>query len=340
MSRVLSVLLASGVLGLSACGSSDGPTDGNGDGNGNGDPGPPASISPVSGDGQRVATGATALDPWVVRVADASARGVPNVRVDWQVTSGSGTLSSSTTFTSADGTTQVNLTAGSSAGEIEVVAVVEELSDFQTDFTSTAVTPVALASVGGDGQSARILQPLAAPFEVEVTAGDGGAAPGAAVSWSVTGGDGSLSAASSIAAVDGIAEVTLTLGSVAGQNGAEATLTGVSDTVSFNATGSNAVSVTISMTNIAFVVPPASRPPGGGSDDARILLGDTIVWVNLDATAHTATSDSIPSGGTAFDSGSMNTGDSFTFVPDVRGDWIYSCRFHPVQMADARIEVR
>jgi len=83
------------------------------------------------------------------------------------------------------------------------------------------------------------------------------------------------------------------------------------------------------MQNIAFV-----------SDDITIQLGDTVTWNNLDGVAHTATSTNVPAGGTPFDSGNMGSGASFTFVPNSRGDWIYFCELHPLQMVDARIDVQ
>ncbi len=86
------------------------------------------------------------------------------------------------------------------------------------------------------------------------------------------------------------------------------------------------------MENIAFNAP-------GGGDDITIMLGDAVRWVNLDGVLHTATSSSTPTGGTAFDSGDMSQNDTFPYVPDVRGEWVYLCEVHPTIMRDARITV-
>ena len=330
MRRVLFVVAALAVIAWAGCGGDDGPTGGDG--------GPATSISEDSGDGQRIAVGATLLEPFVVVVTDAGGVGVAGVTVTWQVTAGGGSLSATTSTTGSDGTASVTLTAGSSPGSNNVTATVDGLAGSPVSFTATAVEAAAIAVSGGDGQSARISQTLAQPLEARVTAGDGGAVPGASVSWAVNAGSGSLSTASSTADSDGRASVELTLGGTAGANGVTATLDGVGS-VAFNASGTAPVSVTIDMTGIAFVGPPASRPPGGGSDDARILLGDTIVWVNQDAVQHTATSTSTPQGGSIFDSGLLGQGGTFTFVPNARGTWVYFCELHPVQMADARIVV-
>jgi plastocyanin len=55
-----------------------------------------------------------------------------------------------------------------------------------------------------------------------------------------------------------------------------------------------------------------------------VKTGTTVTWVNKDAMAHTVTSDD----GTSFDSGSLNPGDSFSFVANTAGSFPYHCNFH------------
>ena len=86
------------------------------------------------------------------------------------------------------------------------------------------------------------------------------------------------------------------------------------------------------MENIAFVAPD-------GSDDVTIPLGASVEWKNLDSVSHTATSDDVPDGGDAFDSGLLGTNESFVFTPNVAGTWVYHCEVHPAQMAGATITV-
>jgi plastocyanin len=87
------------------------------------------------------------------------------------------------------------------------------------------------------------------------------------------------------------------------------------------------------MQNIAFVAPD-------GSDDVTITLGQGVEWVNLDqGIQHTATSDSEPDGGDEFDSDLLNNGETFVFIPNVRGTWTYFCEVHPSQMTGATIVV-
>ena len=53
--------------------------------------------------------------------------------------------------------------------------------------------------------------------------------------------------------------------------------------------------------------------------------GDTVVWVNKDILAHTATSTS---GG--FDSKVIEPGKSWKLVVKKKGDFAYTCSFHPM----------
>lgn len=82
----------------------------------------------------------------------------------------------------------------------------------------------------------------------------------------------------------------------------------------------------------------------------RVTAGTTIRWTYDEAgvETHTVTSgegvgggdgDGIPEGGTAFDSGTLNPGESFEVTLDVVGMYTYFCQVHPDIMFDARIEV-
>jgi plastocyanin len=52
--------------------------------------------------------------------------------------------------------------------------------------------------------------------------------------------------------------------------------------------------------------------------------GDKVQWNNLDIVPHTVTADK------AFDSGSIAVGGTWTLeVPSKKGDYLYTCTFHP-----------
>jgi len=61
--------------------------------------------------------------------------------------------------------------------------------------------------------------------------------------------------------------------------------------------------------------------------------GDTVVWVNKDLFAHTATS---AAGG--FDSREIAAGQAWSFRPKKTGDFAYLCTFHPPMTAVLRVQ--
>jgi len=104
--------------------------------------------------------------------------------------------------------------------------------------TPPPTTIIAKASNSGDGQTGSVGQALNSPLQVVVT--DGGApAAGATVTWSTTTASGSLTPTSTATDANGIASTTWGLGTVAGPQSAQATLSGASGSpVTFSATAS------------------------------------------------------------------------------------------------------
>jgi plastocyanin len=62
-----------------------------------------------------------------------------------------------------------------------------------------------------------------------------------------------------------------------------------------------------------------------------INAGDTVLWTNEGSVPHTVT-------GAAFDSGILNSGETFSFTFTAAGTYEYDCSLHPGQMA-GRINV-
>ncbi len=58
-----------------------------------------------------------------------------------------------------------------------------------------------------------------------------------------------------------------------------------------------------------------------------VKKGTTVTWTNKDSAAHTATSDN--DAAAAFDSGSLATGESFSFTFEEVGTYAYHCTPHP-----------
>ena len=55
-----------------------------------------------------------------------------------------------------------------------------------------------------------------------------------------------------------------------------------------------------------------------------VNVGDTVVWKNEDTVPHTATDR-----GKSFDSGSIVSGASWSYVVNKKGSYSYYCTFHP-----------
>ena len=63
-----------------------------------------------------------------------------------------------------------------------------------------------------------------------------------------------------------------------------------------------------------------------------VKKGDTIVWVNKDLVPHTVTSPG------AFDSKSIADGQSWQYTATSKGEYQYTCTFHPTMKATIRVE--
>jgi len=82
---------------------------------------------------------------------------------------------------------------------------------------------------------------------------------------------------------------------------------------------------------------------------ARITVGDTIIWVNDGSVPHTTTADpsaagnpdnvALPSGAVTWDSGFLNSGETFRQVVNVVGDYTYLCTLHEAAGMVGRLEV-
>ena len=67
-------------------------------------------------------------------------------------------------------------------------------------------------------------------------------------------------------------------------------------------------------------------------DHLTVAQGDTIVWVNKDVVAHTATSES-----GSFDSKIIEAGKNWKITVKKRGEFTYICTLHPTMKATVRV---
>ena len=68
------------------------------------------------------------------------------------------------------------------------------------------------------------------------------------------------------------------------------------------------------------------------SSNITISSGTFVQWKNHDDSPHTVTATSVPSGATKFDSGELDSGNTFFVQLTVPGVYSYRCNFHPLWM--------
>ena len=189
-------------------------------------------IDVYDGNNQRGIPNVRLSEPLVVEVVDANDNPVASERVTFRATRGSGRFSPARPRTDRNGRADTIFTPTSS-GTIRIAASVEGVSSRAVFIITTGEPPASLTKVSGDSQSGTPGDALANPFVVEVKDADGETIEGIPVTFSITAGGGSLSAMSATTDEDGRAGTTLTLGSRAGVNSVEASVSGV-DPVTFS----------------------------------------------------------------------------------------------------------
>ncbi len=198
----------------------------------------PASIVGASGNNQTSRVGEALPSPLVVRVNDAAGEPLPSVTVSWAVSSGAASLSATSTATDANGEASVTVTVGTSVGAVTITASVGGLNPVTFTAGVLAGPAATMAKFSGDSQSAQVNTETAVPLVVRIADAFGNGVPSVSVAWSVAGGGGSLSQATSVTDADGLASTTLTLGTTAGANTVEAAVPGLTGSpVTFSATG-------------------------------------------------------------------------------------------------------
>ena len=208
-------------------------------------------IQKTSGDSQVATAGGMLANPFVVTVLNSSNQPVSGFTVTWAITAGSGTLSASSSTTSASGQAQVTLTTGLVAGTNTVTASASGLTGSPVTFsaTGTAGPAAKLASISGNNQTMPVSTKLN-PFVVKVTDMAGNAIQGANVTFAMTAGSGTLSNGSATTDGTGQASTTLTLGTAAGNTTVTASSGALSGSPStFTATGTAGPAKTIAISS-------------------------------------------------------------------------------------------
>ncbi len=197
----------------------------------------PKSLKMISGDEQQGLPGEALEKSFVVEVRDQFDKPLQGAEVTFSVTSGGGTLSATSAVTGADGRAESILTLGPDLGTITVLAAVTGVQEGQT-FTAEGVRILkSLKIISGDNQQGPPGRRLENPFVVEVRDQFDKPLQGVQVKFSVTAGDGTLSAAIAATDSNGRAESRLTLGKNLGANTVRVSVTGIEEKKMFNAEG-------------------------------------------------------------------------------------------------------
>ena len=197
----------------------------------------PQRIRTVSDDNQKGLPSAVLEQPLVVEVQDERGVAFEGVPVTFTVTSGGGTLSATSATTDSNGRAESTLTLGPNPGTNTVEATVTGIAEKRTFNAEGIRIPKTLEIISGVDQAGLLGDVLEKAFVVEVRDQTDKPLPGVEVTFSVSSGDGTLSATSATTDSNGRAESTLTLGPEPGTNTVEATVTGIEEKRTFNADG-------------------------------------------------------------------------------------------------------
>ena len=197
----------------------------------------PKTLEIISGADQEGLPGDALEKPFVVEVRDADGSGLEGVPVTFTITAGDGTLSTQTTTTDSNGRAKSILTLGPNPGTNTVTVSVTGSQKTRTFTAEGNRIPKALEIISGKDQAGLPGDALEKPFVVEVRDQFDKPLPDVEVTFSVSSGDGTLSATSATTDSNGRAESTLTLGPNPGTNTVEATVTGIEEKRAFNAEG-------------------------------------------------------------------------------------------------------
>jgi plastocyanin len=198
-----------------------------------------------------------------------------------------------------------------------------------------APTPVMLAVVSGNPQEGPPGQTLPEPLKVRVTDASGNGVAGVQVGWYVSSGSGtfslapqeasSLPALTTLTGADGIIGVYFTPSLLGTSSSTVSAGAARLSTVQFSI-GSAGLFTAIDFGPLFDCTPP-NDPSRFVPSEVTVSVGATVTWVyakwmTWECTAHLV-SQSVPPGGAPFDSGVLSTGQSFTFVPRVAGEWTF-----------------
>jgi hypothetical protein len=190
----------------------------------------------VSGSGQTGAVNTLLPAPLVVRLLDGTGAPVAGATVLFSASGSNGTVTPTSATTNANGDASTSWTLGTLAGGQTAIASASDVSPVSFTATATAGVAAQLSIISGNNQAAGASQALPLPVVVGVSDAWGNVVAGADVSFAVTSGGGSITPTTVASDANGRAGASWTLGSQMGLQAAQATVAGVTATLSATAT--------------------------------------------------------------------------------------------------------
>ena len=209
-----------------------------------GTPGAPAGATKTAGDSQAVTVNSAVPVAPTLRVTDQFGNPVESVTVTFSVALGGGGVTGGTKKTGSTGLAAVgSWTLGTQAGANALTATPTGLSAATFSATGNPGAADSITLNAGNAQTDTVKATLAA-YAVRVADQYGNGVPATTVTWGASGG-GSITPTSPTNSA-GIATATRVLGTVAGPQGATATVSGlIGSPVSFSATATHGAAATI-----------------------------------------------------------------------------------------------
>jgi PKD repeat protein len=215
-------------------------------------------MAAFSGDGQSGPAGSPLGQPLVIQVTDAFGNPIAGVPITWSV-EGGGSVSEPSNITDGQGQAFVLRTLGPAAGPQATIATSEGLAGSPVTFAhmATAGSASLLSIVSGNDQTAVAGSELPGDLVVRLVDAQGNGVSGAAVTWVVGTGGGTVAPENTTTDEAGRTSSRWTLGSNPGENRVDAVVSGVG-VVHFQAIGTSGAP-----SRLAILIQPSSSSPNG-----------------------------------------------------------------------------
>ncbi len=196
---------------------------------------PPTKLTQVGGDGQSAVVGTQLPLQLSAQVTDAVGNPKPGVLVTFAVTSGGGTLSTTSAISDPTGTASVRWTLGSIAGTQTAAVLVSGLTPLTFTATAVAGSADALTILTGNNQTGTPGSPLTDSLRVRLADRFGNPISGVPITFAPSNSSGTVSPTVVTTDVNGRAATRWTLGSTGGPK--QVTAAGAGFTQTFNGGG-------------------------------------------------------------------------------------------------------